>query len=452
MYSAQFAFGLQEGLSKAEICAKPEMRSLPKGNMCRVWGGTPKYVTMLLALSMLLDLRLDCNGRGSDGSDGSDGTGVSPGVVSPLVLSSQAGGSGGEGLNLGSVLLKCAACSGQDEGEGLELEFLRECITAAGPIWNGIVLPYCKENASENSVALFKHQATYLGALIPSLLQKIRIVGPSGALQVVSGSRLIECFNKFFLNAPKGHFNNDNATDLLIILTSVANVDWTAHQSVEGADSEDCCVDKVLKACLEDDSFSDRASVLKIHSWQSLLGTLEGAPDGLNPGGVVQCSFSTELRSRRVRGSSHKRKLSKACVVEGRGKKPATPAANKSHQHSGDVGAPASETFTDEGGAASNAFDSNAAETGEAAAAQDPSQAANEGLPDDFDDYDDSAQRHQSQKQQKSVQAAAAQDASQATEGIGADSNNDDDLGHPHPPQPQVANEEELFIAHSLIC
>ena len=274
MYSAQFAFGLQEGLSKAEICAKPEMRSLPKGNMCRVWGGTPKYVTMLLALSMLLDLRLDCNGRGSDGSDGSDGTGVIPGVVSPLVLSSQAGGSGGEGLNLGSVLLKCAACSGQDEGEGLELEFLRECITAAGLIWNGIVLPYCKENASENSVALFQHQNTYLGALIPSLLQKIRIVGPGGALQVVSGSCLIECFNKFFLNAPKGHFNNDNATDLLIMMMSVANVDWTAHQSVEGADSEDCCVDKVLKACLEDDSFSDRASVLQTHSWQSLLGTL----------------------------------------------------------------------------------------------------------------------------------------------------------------------------------
>jgi len=285
-------------------------------------------VTMLLALSMLLDLRLDCNGRGSDGSDGSDGTGVSPGVVPPLVLLSQAGGSGGVGLNLGRVLLQCEACTGQDEC--LELAFIRECITTAAQMWLVIVQPYCKEVFG----ASYIKQNTYLGALIPSLLQKIRIVGPSGALQVVSGSRLIECFNKFFLNAPKGHFNNDNATDLLIILTSVANVDWTAHQSVEGADSEDCCVDKVLKACLEDDSFSDRASVLKTHSWQSLLGTLEGAPDGLNPGGVVQCSFSTELRSRRVRAiraksGSHsqknKRKADKEHLeVAGRGKKTST--------------------------------------------------------------------------------------------------------------------------------
>jgi hypothetical protein len=338
MFAAQFALGLKNGLSKAEICAKPEMGALSTKIMSRVWGGTPKAVTLLLALSMLLDLCFDCNGPGIDGSGG---TGVSPGVVPPLVLLSQAGGSGGVGLNLGRVLLHCEACTGQDEC--LELAFIRECITTAAQMWLVIVQPYCKEVSG----ASYIKQNTYLGALIPSLLQKIRIVGPGGALEVVSGSCLIKCFERFFLNAPQGHFNNDNATDLLIILMSVANVDFTAHPSVEEADGEDCCVDKVLKACLEDDSHSDRASVLRTPSWQSLLCTLEGASDGLNPGGVVQCSFSTELRSRRVRAirakscshsQKNKRKADKQLEVSGRLKQMTPKDLQKSHQGSGDDG------------------------------------------------------------------------------------------------------------------
>ena len=87
------------------------MGALSTKIMSRVWGGTPKAVTLLLALSMLLDLCFECNGPSIDG-----------GVVPPLVLSSQAGGSGGVGLNLGRVLLQCEACTGQDEG--LELAFI----------------------------------------------------------------------------------------------------------------------------------------------------------------------------------------------------------------------------------------------------------------------------------------------------------------------------------------
>ena len=316
MYAALFATGLNEGLTKLEICS--HLESLKTVNGKRIWSGTPKAFTMMIAIIMLLDLPLvtiPVNGEGGSSSSDSEGGG---GIV----------------IELKAVMDACAVfpCFSEGSGAGedkaaLVDAFLQKCITEGTHLYGKIVKPYL-------DFKRFPPLANnYLGAIVPALLLSVRCRAPNGGLGSVTGQALHASFISYFLSDARSNVEYINSNiDLMLLYTSVAHVPITGDDATEddgnvgtsGAErgAGKCYVRRALQTCLSisPTETTTGGAVSLIAPWEQLTAHLSSKSVGFRPGGPAHLHFGEALRvnpthqSGAQKRNSAKRKAEKLLV------------------------------------------------------------------------------------------------------------------------------------------
>jgi len=135
------------------------------------------------------------------------------------------------GLRLSHIIEQCESCTkvcpDPQVKKKSEEAFLTECIALAGSIWSGVVVPFCRRD--NPTVKIFRN--SYIAAVVPALLEKVR-VHDNGKFVAVTGDLLANAFKTFFLGSSGVPVSSlscyANATNILIMVASVGNVDFEA--------------------------------------------------------------------------------------------------------------------------------------------------------------------------------------------------------------------------------